>query len=371
MVPSILPPVACAWATEIQSGEMRAHRAANLRNACSMAANYEGSATSPDCSDGLSECRAADPATIFGSMPSYRFVTADVFTDRPFGGNQLAVFPDARGIPEARLQDVTREFNFSETTFVYPPDDPKHTRRVRIFTPGAELPFAGHPTVGTAHVLAAIGEIPLVGETTDIVFEEGVGPMRVSIRSERGQPVFAQFTTAELPSVAAAAPDRATLAAVLGLDLHDLLGDGWDPQVLSCGVPYTFVAVRDPAAVARARFRMDRWELSMRGATGSEIFIFAAGGELPGSHIHARMFAPALNVPEDPATGSAAAALAGYLVPRDARSDGLFAWRVEQGFEMGRPSIMELEADVRGGAPTAVRVGGATVLMTEGRMEIS
>ena len=304
-------------------------------------------------------------------MPTYRFVTADVFTDQPFGGNQLAVFPDARGIPEERLQDVTREFNFSETTFVYPPSDPRHTRRVRIFTPGAELPFAGHPTVGTAHVLAAIGEIPLTGDATEIVFEEGVGPMRVSIRSEGGRPVFAQFTTAELPSIAAAAPDRSTLASVLGLETSDLLGDGWDPQVFSCGVPYTFVAVNDVATVARARFRMDLWERTMQGSTGSEIFVFAFGGERPGSHIHARMFAPALNVPEDPATGSAAAALAGYVAPRDSRRDGVLAWRVEQGFEMGRPSIMELEADVRAGVVTAVRVGGASVLMTEGHMEIA
>lgn len=304
-------------------------------------------------------------------MPRYRFVTADVFTDRPFGGNQLAVFPDARGIPEARLPDVTREFNFSETTFVYPPDDPKHTRRVRIFTPGAELPFAGHPTVGTAHVLAAIGEIPLTGDMTSIVFEEGVGPMRVSIRSAGGHPVFAQFTTAVLPRSAATSADRSTLASVLGLDASDLLDDRWEPEVLSCGVPYTYLAVRDVATVARARFRMDFWERSMKGSTGSEIFVFAMGGERPGSDIHARMFAPGLSVPEDPATGSAAAALAGYLAPRDVRGDGLLCWRVEQGFEMGRPSIMELEADVRGGALAAVRVGGASVLMTEGHMEIA
>jgi trans-2,3-dihydro-3-hydroxyanthranilate isomerase len=304
-------------------------------------------------------------------MSSYRFVTADVFTDRPFGGNQLAVFPDARGIPEARLHDVTREFNFSETTFVYPPADPRHTRRVRIFTPGAELPFAGHPTVGTAHVLAEIGEIPLTGDKTDIIFEEGVGPIRVSIGSEDGHPVFAQFTTAELPSVAAVAPERAVLASVLGLDTADLLGDGWDPQVLSCGVPYTFVAVRDVATVSRARFRIDLWERSMMGSTGSEIFVFAFGGERPGSDIHARMFAPGLSVPEDPATGSAAAALAGYVAPRDRRRDGLLSWRIEQGLEMGRPSIMQLEADVRDGEVTAVRVGGASVVMTEGRMEIA
>ena len=166
-------------------------------------------------------------------MARYRFVTADVFTDQPFGGNQLAVFPDARGIPEARLPDVTREFNFSETTFVYPPDDPAHTRRVRIFTPGAELPFAGHPTVGTAHVLAAIGDIPLTGDTTHIVFEEGVGPLRVSIRSAGGRPVFAQLTAARLPHGGGSCPDRSTIASLLGLEPSDLRDDPWAPEALS------------------------------------------------------------------------------------------------------------------------------------------
>ena len=119
-------------------------------------------------------------------MTKFRYLTADVFTDVPFGGNQLAVFPDARGIPEHRLLDVAREFNYSETTFVYAPEHPAHTRRVRIFTPASEIPFAGHPTVGTAHVLAAIGEIPLSGERTDVVLEEGVGPVRVSVRAKNG-----------------------------------------------------------------------------------------------------------------------------------------------------------------------------------------
>lgn len=304
-------------------------------------------------------------------MSKYRFVTADVFTNAPFGGNQLAVFPDARGIPEHRLADVTREFNFSETTFVYPPENPEHTKRVRIFTPGAELPFAGHPTVGTAHVLAAIGEIPLTGDTTEIVFEEGVGPIRVSIRGKGGVPVFAQLTAAQLPHGGPSTPARAVLAAALGLELTDLLDGAWEPQSLSCGVPYTFVAVRDVATVAKARLRTDLWEATLRGSWGAELFVFALGGERPGSNVHARMFAPGLNVPEDPATGSAAAALAGYLAARDPRRDRLLSWRVEQGFEMGRPSIMEVEADVRAGEVTAVRVGGASVLMTEGQMEIS
>ena len=304
-------------------------------------------------------------------MSKFRYLTADVFTDTPFGGNQLAVFPDARGIPEHRLQDVTREFNYSETTFVYPASSAANTRRVRIFTPGSEVPFAGHPTVGTAHVLAAIGAIPLTGDTTSIVFEEGVGPVPVTIRSTGGIPVFAELSVAKLPEAGPPTPDRAALARVLGLATDDLLDGDWSPQGMTCGLPFIYVPLRDRAAVARARLRMDAWESVLRGAWAAELFVFALDGERAGSDIHSRMFAPALNVPEDPATGSAAAALAGYLAARATQRDGTLRWRVEQGFEMGRPSILDVEADVSGGRPTAVRVGGASVLVCDGMMEIS
>lgn len=304
-------------------------------------------------------------------MSRFRYLTADVFTDAPFSGNQLAVFPDARGIPEHRLLDVTREFNYAETTFVYPPADPAYTRRVRIFTPGQEVPFAGHPTVGTAHVLASIGDIALRDELTRIVFEEGVGPVPVAIRSSGGVPVSAQLSVAKLPEIGPLAAGRDAIAATLGLDASDLRGDDWSPQSLSCGLPFLFVPVRNLAAVAKARVRMDAWDAVLKGTWASELFVFAPGGERPGSAYHARMFAPGLNVPEDPATGSANAALAGYLAARDPLRDGLLTWRVEQGFEMGRPSIIDVEADVAGGKVTAVRVGGSSVLVSEGTMAIA
>lgn len=304
-------------------------------------------------------------------MASYRYVTVDVFTDQPFGGNQLAVFPDAQGIPEHRLLDVTREFNYSESTFVYPAPDAKHTRTVRIFTPGAEMPFAGHPTVGTAHVLAAIGEVPLTGDVTKIVFSEKVGPVPVEIRSSGGVPTFCQLSVAKLPETGPQPLSREALAPLLGLEAGDLRDGAWSPQALSCGLPFLYVPLVDMAAVARARFRTDVWERTLKGAWASEVFVFAEGAERPGSDIRARMFAPGLNVPEDPATGSACAGLAGYLAPRSTQRDGAMRWRVEQGFEMGRPSIIDVEADVAAGAVTAVRVGGSSVIMAEGRMEIS
>jgi trans-2,3-dihydro-3-hydroxyanthranilate isomerase len=303
-------------------------------------------------------------------MPRYRYLTADVFTDEPFGGNQLAVFPDARGIPEHRLQDVAREFNFSETTFVYPPSDQAHTRRVRIFTPGTELPFAGHPTVGTAHVLAAIGDLALAGERTRIVFEELVGPVPVTIHAAGGQPTFCQMAVARLPDEGPLAPPREALAEVLGLEPDDLLDGDWAPRGYTCGVPYLFVPVRDRGAVARSRVKLDAWERTLEGTWAPELFVFSRDGERAGSDLHARMYAPGLGVGEDPATGSAAAALAGYLVRREPPREGTLRWRLEQGFEMKRPSILEIEADVVRGEVTGVRVGGATVIVCEGTMSI-
>ena len=204
-------------------------------------------------------------------MTRFRYLTADVFTSVPFGGNQLAVFPDARGIPEHRLLDVTREFNYSETTFVFPPDDAKHARRVRIFTPGGEVAFAGHPTVGTAHVLADTGEIALTGDTTRIVLEEKVGPIPVTIRAQAGRPVFAQLSVAKLPELLSPPPSRDALARVLGLEVDDLLGGAWSPASMSCGLPFLFVPLHDRGAVARAHIRMEAWEATLKDAPVSEI----------------------------------------------------------------------------------------------------
>lgn len=299
-------------------------------------------------------------------MPAFPYCTADVFTSSRFGGNQLAVFPDASGIPEQAMQRIAREFNFSETTFVLPALDPRNTRRVRIFTPGGELPFAGHPTVGTAFVLATTGAIPLTGAETRIVFEEGVGPVPVLIRSERGQPGFAQLTVAQLPEVGPAAPNAADLARVLGLASGDVLSGAVGPEAVSCGVPFLFVPVRDRATLARARVRLDEFSALLADYWTQKVFVFCDEPELQGSHYRARMFAPGIGVPEDPATGSACAAFGGYLARRDGRKDGGLRWVIEQGFEMGRPSLLEVEAEKAGDAITAVRVGGNSVLVSKG-----
>jgi trans-2,3-dihydro-3-hydroxyanthranilate isomerase len=301
----------------------------------------------------------------------HAYLTLDVFTSAPFGGNQLAVFPDATRVPDRHLLSITREFNYSETTFVYPPDDARHTRRVRIFTPGGEIPFAGHPTVGTAHALAAIGAIELTGDETRIVFEEGVGPVPVAIRTRDGRPEYAQLTVARLPEILEPPrPEPAVLAAVLSLRTEDLVLGDWQPQALSCGLPYLYVPVKTRDAVRRARIRPDLWEMWLHGTSSSEVMVFAMDPEDRAHQVRARVFVPGLNVPEDPATGSACAALGGYLAQRDGRGEGTLRWTVEQGYEMGRPSLIEIEVDKRGGKVTGVRVGGSSVMMAEGRIEI-
>lgn len=299
----------------------------------------------------------------------YRYLTADVFTDRPFGGNPLAVFPDARGLSPQRMQQVARELNLSETVFVLPPEEPGHTRRLRIFTPGVELPFAGHPTVGTALILSWLGEISLAGEETRIVFEEGVGPVPVTIRAAEGKAVFAQLSAAQLPEFrpAPAVPD---LAEMLSLDSGDILTGGEAPQAVSCGLPFLYVPLRDRDALRRARVRLDRWESLLASSWAPHVYVFTRDHELPETDFRVRMFAPAMGITEDPATGAAAAAFGGYAGSRAPLADGTLRWTLEQGFEMGRPSLLHLEVDKTGGEITAVRVGGGSVLMSDGTMEI-
>jgi trans-2,3-dihydro-3-hydroxyanthranilate isomerase len=303
-------------------------------------------------------------------MVSYKFYTADVFTNKIFGGNQLAVFPDARGISSELMQKIAKEFNLSETAFVFPPQNPSHTRQLRIFTPGTELPFAGHPTIGTAYVLAAIGEIPLEDQSTTIVFEEGVGDVEVVINSQSGKPVSAYLTAAQLPEFGANPPEAAIIAEILSLQAEDLLLGEWSPAAVSCGVPFLFVPVRDRATLGKVSINRESWQKYLQAYWAPHLYVFCFEPELEGSALRARMFAPAMGIAEDPATGAAASALAGYLGIRDSTANGLLQWRVEQGLEMGRPSLLEVQAEKVAGQIVTVKVGGQSVMVSEGIIEI-
>jgi trans-2,3-dihydro-3-hydroxyanthranilate isomerase len=293
----------------------------------------------------------------------HRFVIADVFTDTPFGGNQLAVFPDGRGISDRAMQKLAREFNFSETTFVLPPEGEDGRRPLRIFTPATELPFAGHPTVGTAAVLVRLGIVPATAGAATVRFSEPVGPVDVEVKDD-GQRLFARLRLEQPVTVYPEHP-RAEAAAALSLSADEVL-DAWFASV---GNPFCFVHLRDRAAVDRAVLDRGAWGPAFAEAVSPNLYFFS--GELaPGGALYARLYAPEFGIEEDPATGSAAATLAGYLAERTNQPEGTFAWRIEQGVKMGRPSVLEASAEKRGGRTVAVMAGGGTVLVAEGMIEV-
>ncbi len=298
-----------------------------------------------------------------------KFATLDVFTDHRFGGNPLAVFVDVAELPTEFMQSIAREFNLSETVFIMQPREARALRRLRIFTPSRELPFAGHPTIGAAQALLEEGLAGFSGSSGTFLLEEDVGLVRIDARREPGGAWFVQLTTAKLPEEGPAAPPVSELAKLLSIPEPDILQDADFPQIYSCGVPYLFVPLRnrqvldqviiDPAISRRLEARLG----------GLQVYLFSYDPEREDSQIRARAFLQESGgIIEDPATGSAVAALAGYLVKRSWRKDGTLKWTIEQGFEMRRPSLLYLEADRSDSALTAVRVGGTAVRMSEGQL---
>ncbi len=310
------------------------------------------------------------------------FHTLDVFTDRTFGGNPLGVFPDAAHLPTELMQRIAREMNLSETIFLGPPETPEGSARVRIFTPGREVPFAGHPTVGSAIFLAARAAERGEAEGTPdesghvrLLLEENVGPVPVTVRFEDGSPVFARFTTALLPEHRDSPHPAAELAAMVGLDERDIGGVGpggtqLAPEMVSCGLEYFVIPVRSLDAVQRCALDTALWQRMLADAWAHHVYVVCMEVEGEGVDVRVRMFAPGSGVPEDPATGSAAAALGGYLSKVDGRAEASLAWTVEQGIEIGRPSRLYVEADRTGGTTSAVRVGGGAVPVSRGTMTV-
>jgi len=302
-------------------------------------------------------------------MRRVHYHLVDVFTDRAFGGNPLAVCTNGRWLSTETMQAVAKEFNLSETTFVLPPDDPKHDWRVRIFTPGFELPMAGHPTVGTSFVLAREHLIRRDGDETRIVLEEGVGPVPVRIEFRGGEPSFAEMSQ-PLPVFGPRLTDISAVAEMLSLDAGDV-DAGLPLEVVSCGVPFLYVPLRSLEAVRRARPRADLIERVSGDGVPSQVFVFAREVENEGSTVHSRMFAPGFGITEDPATGGASGPLGCYLVRYGVVACDSSAEIIsEQGIEMGRPSFIRIRIERRGEEITAVRVGGQCHFMGEGFIEI-
>lgn len=302
---------------------------------------------------------------------AYRYAILDVFTDRALSGNALAVLPDAAGLDDARMQSIAAEFNLSETVFVLPADNPVHSARLRIFTPRAELPFAGHPTVGTA-VYLAMGRLVGNGKGRRegvLVLEEKIGRIRCGVFVTGGPAGHAVFDLPLLPEAVAVALDPDLMAAALGLMPVEIGFENHRPSAYSAGLPYAFIPVRDLAVMARLRPDPARLATAF-GNAPLAAYVYCRQTEITGHHFHARMFAPGIGIAEDPATGSAAAALAGVIHRFDQPPAGSYRHVIEQGFEMGRPSLINLEIDVEGGAIAAARIGGDAVVVAEGTLEI-
>ena len=297
-----------------------------------------------------------------------RFCIYDVFTDQVMTGNQLGVVLDCDGLSTQQMQAIAREFNFSETVFLMPPESENHTARMRIFVPNNELPFAGHPTVGGAIAIAREKNIDAIGQGI-VILEENIGPVRCAVRFEDDK-AYAEFDLPVLAKPIEGPEDKEAIAAALSLEATDI---GFENHVISNfdgGLPYTLVPVKDLATIGRAKPLAGIWNHGFGFHHHNSAFVYCRETTGHDNQFHGRMFAPDAGIPEDPATGSAAASLAGAVVQFDELLDGHHVVKIEQGVEMGRASLITLELDVADGVFTGGRIGGYAAKFAEGHLEI-
>jgi trans-2,3-dihydro-3-hydroxyanthranilate isomerase len=300
----------------------------------------------------------------------FEFTTVDVFTDRRFGGNPLAVLSDARGLSTEQMQAIAAEFNLAETTFVLPPQDPAHTAQVRIFTPKAEMPFAGHPNVGTAFVLARAGLCHgrrIEGDR--LVFEEKAGLVPIELTREQGTVVAARLA-APVPLAIGQEFTADFVAEACSLSPSDIKVDVHRPCIASCGAPLVFAELASRAALKSAAPRGDVFARNLPRdlAVGIHLYVQAREGEVD---IQCRMFAPLHGIPEGPATGGANIALVGLLAHFRPEADLTLSKTIGQGFDMGRPSILEGSAVKKAGRVVDTWIGGRCVPMLQGTIDLA
>ncbi len=293
----------------------------------------------------------------------YTFHIVDVFSSTPFGGNQLAVLPEAAGISTEGMQKIAREFNFGETTFVLPKKDPVNTCRVRIFTPRVELDFAGHPSVGTACALVMQQHVR-PSDPMRLILEENVGPVTVDVAPRNGGG-YGTLTLSGKIEAPAGAPSPTELAAVLSVEPAEV------SQVFfaGAGVPFCFAQLSSNEVVDRATMNRAAWATTLARAWSPHVFFFA-GDLRDGGKLYARMWAPALGIEEDPATGAACAGLVGAMASKPDFGGMAYRLSIQQGVSIGRRSEIEAEARKRDGVVTSVSVGGATTYIASGEIEV-
>ena len=296
-----------------------------------------------------------------------RFVTLDVFTREPLTGNPLAVVLDSEGLDTDRMQAIAREFNLSETVFVRPASDPRQRAKIRIFTPGRELPFAGHPTVGTAVLLALTDRNDEPGAVA-FGLREQIGVVSCAVEVEDPGRGYARFRLPRLPEIWGEGRETAACAWGLGLDPTEIGFDRHLPSRHSGGVPYDLVPVASLEALARAKPQGEAFDKAFGDSDHSAAYIYARRLAPGPRRFRARMFAPTFGMAEDPATGSAVASFAGALMQFEPLGDGTHDIVVEQGFEMGRPSEIELQLVIENGALVGAEIGGRAVVVSRGEI---
>lgn len=302
----------------------------------------------------------------------YQYFIADVFTDRIFNGAQIAVVPKAEGLNTENMALIARELNLSETVFLFRQNQPDQAGwRMRIFTPLAEVNFAGHPIIAAAYVLAWSGEVSLQQTNAAIQIEQNVGDIPVNVSVEDGQPRLVQFSRNVSSIVDRFAPSDDELCAFLGLQVAELDHKKYAPRLVSCGYPYLVVPVWSYESVRKARFNYAAWAQSVAPQTAAqEIMLFAPKGSGPEADFNVRLLGPNIGVHDDPPVGSAMPAFCSYLCSFEHTRKGTHVFAVERGEPVGRRSLIQLEMDHKAQEHLPIRVGGQAVLFAEGQVNL-
>ena len=301
----------------------------------------------------------------------YKYFIADVFTNKPFDGAQIAVFPNADGLNQQQMLMITRELNLSETVFAFSPANGTNRRRIRIFSPHSEIDFAGHPIIATGHVLASIGDIKLEQKYTSLELEQNIGPIDVNIMGDDGKPVLIQFTMETKPVVDRFVPEDEQIAEVISLYENDIENKKFHPLMVYCDQSYLIVPIKTYSAVRIAKFNYAAWSQSMAASCmAKEILLFTTQTDMIQSNFHARLLGPDIGIHEDPPIGSAMPAFTGYLCAHDHIRQGTHTFVIDRGSIDKRKSVLNIEMDNREEETLMIRVGGPAVMVSEGIINV-
>jgi trans-2,3-dihydro-3-hydroxyanthranilate isomerase len=296
---------------------------------------------------------------------NYQYYIADVFTREVFNGAQIAVFPNADGLGDETMQKIANELNLWETVFVFHPGG--DLRKLRMFSPKAEVDFAGHPIIAVAHVLGLCGDIVLDDPVTPVVFEQNAGPVEVNITAEQGKPVFVQFTNKVSSIIDRFAPTDEELASVLSIPQSELDHIKYSARLVACGMPYLIVPVWKYETVRKARFNYAAWSRSAAPQTAAqEILLFAPKTPYSDSDFNLRLLGPHIGHDDDPPVGAGVPAFASYLCSFEHTRKGTHVFAVDRGDANSRRSLLNIEMDHKGKAQLTLRVGGSAVIFAQG-----